>query len=146
MFVAPRDIGVPYMRVLVADASSERSNTFRLKSAEAGSGYQLRVVHTLGTLQTSLAEPKPWDVVIHSLFLGDWSTKAETYAEPLVQAFKAKHIRGVICNSPIEVEARQFIASLRRNGVPSVYVPFNYTNPGNHLKLRFPDIKYQPSA
>jgi hypothetical protein len=125
------------LRIVLADASTERICNFHLR----GEGYHLRIARTSEKLEETL-KLESWDLVLHSCHLGDWGAKAEDLAKPLVEAFKAKRLRGVICTSTIDTDARKFIAALRAEGIPSIYVPYSYQTPGNHVKVGFSNIPY----
>jgi hypothetical protein len=140
-YTAPREIGGLALRVILADGSNERINNFRLTSS-GSEGFHFRVCRTEASLQSTLNEPRSWDLVLHSCFLGDWKQPASSFAPTLEVAFLSKRIRGVVCISPIETDARRFIEALRAKGIPCTYVPFTYQNPKLHNQLKFPDLKY----
>ena len=139
-YIGPKEIGAKAFSVLYADGSEQRVRVFRMKSA--GEGYQFRVLRSSAELEQTLREPKPWDVLMHSLYLGNWKESPTANVEVIQQAFLAGRLRGVICTSTVQEDAKKFVAALRGAGVPCTYVPFSYATPAAHTQHKLSEFKY----
>lgn len=120
------------MRVLLADGSVYRANTFRI----IGGSYAFRIVRTLDALEKALEEPEAWDVILHTLYLGNWKDGELESLPALRKAWNAKKIRwGVVCTSTVSKDAKVFLSALRAAGIPGRYYPFSYQNPSQHFDM-----------
>jgi hypothetical protein len=124
------------VKVLMADGSPQRTNDFQL----SGPGYHYRIVRSAADLQKTLGELGKWDILLHALYLGNWQEDVCITVPCIVEAFERKKIRGVICTTSIETDARRFVAALRSAGVPCKWHPFMYSQPSNHTETVLEDI------
>jgi hypothetical protein len=88
------------------------------------------VVNSSEKLKEALSQP--WDLLIHHCYLGDWKEPVDTTTPYIIEAFQKGRLRGVICASALEVDARKFCKPLLEAGVPFKFIPFSYQAPSEH--------------
>lgn len=123
-----------FLKILVADGSVERGNGFRI----SGSGYWVKVVNSAGELERYLLHeknPTSWDLLLHSIYLGDWKAEKLSTVPMVVEAFRRGKLKGVVCTSTISTDGEPFVKALREQGVPSCYIPFLYQSPSTHREV-----------
>jgi hypothetical protein len=114
-------------KILVADASTERTNRFSIRAA--GKPFWLSIVKDEPALENSF-KATSWDVLFISLYLG--ATKHMNTIPVLLEAYEAKKLKAVICYSPVPNQAREYMTALKRLGIPARWYPYNYNDPGKH--------------
>lgn len=136
-YIAPR-AGGHTLKILYVDGMKERTNSLRIVGQPPSKGFHLKVSNSLTSLKEDLR--RPWDLVFHSTYLGTWNASQEESTKLLLEAFKAKLIRGVICTSVMTQEAREFLAPLMKAGVPCKYIPYSYSDPNVHKEISLGEL------
>lgn len=114
-------------RILVLDASEFRTTSLKIQ----GGSHLIRHISTREEGAKALLES--WDVALHSGFLGNWNEPYQLQEE-LSAAAKAKRLRGVIVYNPLKSEGRALTAMLLALNVPTVYMPYDFSNPSSHQR------------
>jgi hypothetical protein len=117
------------LRILVADGVSTRLQSFRLTGKDFILGLRDTLSQTLLEINGGT-----WDLIITSNFFSGSLNSVEELAKAMVKAYHEQRLRGVICISTIQTDAKKTMKTLKDGGVPATWIPFDYSNPRNHTR------------
>ncbi len=136
------DLEKPPLRVLLMDGIRDRANHFHVR----GTDYVLVSCDSIADLGFQLLNNGPWDILFLAAHFGTG------YADPLapipsvLAAHREQRLKGVVLMTPSLDDGKRQRASLKLNGVPVFYYPYNYNNPSLHTEFTPEERKPEETA